>query len=78
MYTSSRSGMCVSPSVRKDEPSGQIFGSGFSWSEAVDAAADIYNGVSSTLQGVPVVATLIHCVVRLLVDADVPRTYRVV
>ena len=31
---------------RKDKPVGQIFGSGFSWSEATDAAADVYNGVS--------------------------------
>ena len=34
--------------IRKDEPVGHILGSGFSWSEAVDVAADIYNGVSST------------------------------
>ena len=31
---------------RKDKPFGQIFGSGFIWSEAFDAAADIYSGVS--------------------------------
>ena len=44
---------------RKDKPTGQIFGSGFSWSEALDAVADIYNGVSSTLRGVLVEAMLI-------------------
>ena len=32
---------------RKDKPVGLIFGSGFSWSEAIDAAADVYNGVSN-------------------------------
>ena len=32
---------------RKDKPVSLIFGSGFSWSEAVDAAADVYNGVST-------------------------------
>ena len=34
--------------VRKNKTIGQTFGSGFSWSEAVDAAADVYNGVSET------------------------------
>lgn len=78
MYTTSRFRMCISSSIRKNEPAGQIFGSGFSVSEAVDAIADIYKGVSSTLRGIPVVPTLIDCVVRLLVDVDVPRTYRLV
>lgn len=32
---------------RKDKQVGLIFGSGFSWSEATDAAADVYNGVST-------------------------------
>ena len=32
---------------RKDKPVGLIFGTGFSWSEATDAAADVYNGVST-------------------------------
>lgn len=52
--------MRISSSVRKEKPAGLIFGLGFSWSEAADAAADIYNGVSLTLWGVPVVATLIY------------------
>ena len=47
MYISKRSRTWVSSSIRKDKPVGQILGSGFSWSEAVDAAAEIYNGVSS-------------------------------
>ena len=33
--------------LRKGKPVGLIFGSGFSWSEATDAAADVYNGVST-------------------------------
>jgi hypothetical protein len=31
---------------RKDKPINQVFGQVFSWGEALDAAADIYNGVS--------------------------------
>ena len=50
MYIADRSRMCSS-FIRKDKFAGQVFGSGFSWSEAVDAIADIYNGVSSTLRG---------------------------
>ncbi len=34
---------------RKDKPVSLIFGSGFSWSEAIDAAADVYNGVSTRI-----------------------------
>lgn len=30
---------------RKDKPIGRIFGGPFSWSDAIDAAADVYNGV---------------------------------
>lgn len=78
MYTTKRFRMCISSFTRKDKAAGQIFGSVFSWSEAVDAAADIYNGVSSILQGIPLVSTLIKCVVRLLVDVDVPRANCVV
>ena len=36
-------------SFRKDKPVSLIFGSGFSWSEAIDAAADVYNGVSTRI-----------------------------
>lgn len=46
MYTTDRSKMCSS-FLRKDKVAGQVFGSGFSWSEAADAVADIYNGVFS-------------------------------
>jgi len=35
--------------IRKDNLIGEKFSSGFSWGEAVDAAADIYNGVSQTV-----------------------------
>ena len=63
---------------RKDRPVGHIFGSGFSWSEAFDAAAEIYNGVGSKQRGMLIAATLITRVVRLLVDANVPCAYRVV
>ena len=63
---------------RKDKPVGHIFGSGFSWSEAVDAAAEIYNGVGSKQRGTLIVATLITRVVRILVNANVPRAYCVV
>ena len=31
---------------RKDKQVNQVFGQAFSWSEAIDAAADVYNGVS--------------------------------
>ena len=31
---------------RKDKPIGQVFDRGFSWTEALDAVADTYNGVS--------------------------------
>ena len=34
---------------RKDKPVNTIFGSGFSWSEAIDATADVYNGVSTRI-----------------------------
>ena len=68
----------ISPSIRKERPAGRIFGSGFSWSEAVDAAADIFNGVKALLQGIPVVAMLTSYVVCLLVHADIPRSYCVV
>ena len=78
MYTTIRFRMRISSSVRKEKPAGQIFGSVFSWSEAIDAAADIYNGVSLKLRSYSVVAALITCVVCLLVDVDVPRAYRVV
>ena len=47
MKTTNRSRMCVSFSHRKDKPAGQMFSSGVSWSEAADAAADVYNGVGS-------------------------------
>ena len=60
---------------RKDKPVGHIFGAGFTWPEAVDAAANIYNGVGTEWRGIPGVATLIICIVRLLVNADVPRAY---
>ncbi len=32
--------------VRKDKPAGQVFGQPFSWNDALDAVADVYNGVS--------------------------------
>lgn len=31
---------------RKEKQVGQIFGQVFSWGDAIDAAADVYNGVS--------------------------------
>jgi hypothetical protein len=30
---------------RKDKPVRSTFGDGFEWSQAIDAAADVYNGV---------------------------------
>ena len=66
-------GVCISFLVRKNGPVGRIFGSAFFWPEAVDAAADIYNGVSSLRRAVPVMTTLMSRVVRLLVDVDIPR-----
>jgi hypothetical protein len=30
---------------RKDKPIPQTFGGAFSWDDAIDAAADVYNGV---------------------------------
>jgi hypothetical protein len=32
--------------LRKDKQVNQVFGQAFSWSEAIDAVADVYNGVS--------------------------------
>jgi hypothetical protein len=32
--------------IRKDKQVNQVFGQAFSWSEAIDAVADVYNGVS--------------------------------
>lgn len=37
--------------ARKDKPIGQALDVGFSLDEAIDAAADIFNGVSSLLWG---------------------------
>ena len=47
MKTTNSFRICVSFSYRKDKPAGQMFSSGVSWSEAIDAAADVYNGVRS-------------------------------
>lgn len=48
MYNGSRNAVLLSLwFFRKDKLIGQIFGSGFSFVEAFDAAADVYNGVSS-------------------------------
>ena len=40
-------GVYISFLSRKNGPVGHIFGATFFWPEAIDAAADIYNGVSS-------------------------------
>jgi hypothetical protein len=46
MYNnSSGSDFLCSLLIRKDMRIKKTFGSGFSWSKAVDAAADTYNGV---------------------------------
>ena len=45
MRTTNSFRICVSFSRRKDKPVGQMFISEVSWSEAIDAAADVYNGV---------------------------------
>lgn len=37
---------------RKDKPIGQVFSQGFSFSEALDALADVYNGVGGALRSV--------------------------
>lgn len=37
----------ISSACRKDKPIGNVFGSGLLWTEALDAAADVYNGVSA-------------------------------
>ncbi|KAI4189698.1 MAG: hypothetical protein LQ348_003761 [Seirophora lacunosa] len=34
----------ISSACRKDKPIGNVFGSGLLWTEALDAAADVYNG----------------------------------
>jgi hypothetical protein len=36
--------------IRKENQVGQVFAHKFTWSEAIDAAADVYNGVSEQLQ----------------------------
>ena len=55
-----------------------LFGSGFSWPEAVDTAAEIYNGVGSKRRGTLIAATLIVRLVRVLVNVNVPGAYCVV
>ena len=78
MCTTNRFRVCISSLLRKNRPVGQIFGSAFFWPETIDAAADIYNGVSSIRRATPIVAMLMNCVVRFLVDVDVPWAYSVV
>jgi hypothetical protein len=36
--------------IRKDKPIGRTFGGPFVWDDALDAAADVYNGVSDIAQ----------------------------
>lgn len=38
---------------RKGKPIGQIYGAGFSWPEAIDAGADVYNGVCFSIPSIP-------------------------
>ena len=55
---------------RKDKPVGQIFGAGLSWAEAIDAVADVYNGVSC-LSCWRTTDLLIESPVRFLVHAHI-------
>lgn len=50
------------PLCRKDKPIGQVFGSGFSLDEAIDAAADVYNGVR-----------LSHLIICMVTDTEIVR-----
>lgn len=65
---------------RKDKPLGNTFGAGFLWSEAIDAAADVYNGVGRIYES----PSLIWCIdanefpVRLLVNPNISWDGRVV
>lgn len=77
-HTEDRSRTWVSRLFRNKNPVGQNFGTGFSWSEALDIIAHIYNGVGLRWRIILIVAPLINCIVRLLVNVDVPRAYGVV
>ena len=43
------SNVCTDIPCRKDKPIGQFLNQPFTWSDAIDAAADVYNGVSLTM-----------------------------
>ena len=62
--------------ARKDKPFGQIFAFGFSWPEAFDATAEVYNGVSMTYDFK--FSVLTYSIVCLLVNAYLPGAYGVV
>lgn len=40
---------------RKDQDIGPVFGTGFSWGEVIDAAADVYNGVCSDIYALEII-----------------------
>lgn len=63
---------------RKDKPVGNILGAQFLWAHALDAAADVYNGVSTLTSSRSIVMLTTLIPVRLLVYADLFGAYCVV
>ena len=57
---------------RKDKPIGRLLGSSLSWAEALDACADVYNGVSFAA-GLSSVQVLMLVIVCLLVFTNFAR-----
>jgi hypothetical protein len=62
---------------RKDKPIGQALNQSFSLGEALDAVADVYNGVSYTNKTVRIAETD-HRVVCFLVHVDIIGSARLV
>lgn len=63
--------------LRKDKPIGKSLVSSFTWTEVGDAAADIYSGVSLWNDGSHN-CSLLLCIVRVLVNANITWTHGVV
>lgn len=62
---------------RKDKPIAHTFGSGFAVAEALDAVADVYTSVIY-LTSIQVRVAAYIVLVRLLVNADLAWSYRLV
>jgi hypothetical protein len=56
---------------RKNRDVAEVFAKGFEWKKAIDATADVYNGVRNVDRRVRVVADSV--LVRFLVHSHIPR-----